>query len=58
MSAAVDNALLTTLTQLGFDKAGEYQPEPDVINSTRVLIKFLMQDTKGTFGQNNLIFVR
>ena len=53
MSAAVDNALLTTLTQLGFDKAGEYQPEPDVINSTRVLIKFLMQDTKGTFGQNN-----
>ena len=47
MSSTIDNALLTTLTQLGFDKAGEYQPEPDVINSTRVLIKFLMQDTKG-----------
>ena len=46
MTAAIDNALLTTLTQLGFDQAGAYQAEPDVVNSTRVLIKFLMSDTK------------
>ena len=34
--------LLTTLTSLGFDQAGEYVPDIDVINSIRVLIRFLM----------------
>ena len=41
--------LLTTLTSLGFDQAGEYVPDIDVINSVRVLIRFLMQDNKACF---------
>ena len=41
--------LLTTLTSLGFDQAGEYVPDIDVINSIRVLIRFLMQDNKARF---------
>ena len=41
--------LLTTLTSLGFDQAGEYVPDIDVINSVRVLIRFLMQDNKDCF---------
>ena len=42
----MDDLLLTTLTSLGFDKAGEYQPDIDVVNSVRVLIKYLLHDTK------------
>ena len=41
--------LLSTLTSLGFDQAGEYVPDIDVINSVRVLIRFLMQDNKACF---------
>ena len=47
--------LLTTLTSLGFDQAGEYVPDIDVINSVRVLIRFLMQDNKACFQIHAII---
>ena len=41
-----EDLLLTTLTNLGFDKAGEYNLGLDAVNNIRVLIKYLKMDQK------------